>query len=83
MSKVTDRRGTSAKPAKDPLVEAAAHGGLVVLVGGPWEGHWYWHDDYVKYEPEGSGRRQKYARTDRVMVSTLGYGEAVVYEYRG
>lgn len=45
--------------------EFDAHGGVIVLHGGPWNGSVYWADDYTK-EPTGSSRRLGYAATAEV-----------------
>lgn len=60
----------------------AAHGGLVVLRGGQWNGNWLWADHYAAL-PEASTKRVGYEPTGDYVDSPIGYGRARVFEWSG
>jgi hypothetical protein len=77
----------SDKERAERLRQNAAHGGLVVLRGGYWDGNTMWQDHYdalprcaskrIGYPPHTG----VYARTDRFEATRLGYGDARIYQW--
>lgn len=59
-----------------------AHGGLVVLRGGPWASNVLWMDDY-KALPKHSPKRVGYEPTSERVDNPEGYGSMQVFVFGG
>lgn len=77
--------GSGRKPTADEAKRAARtaeverHGGLICLTGGPWDGHWYWLDQWQR-EPATSSRRH-YRPTGRTVAHPGEYGSGEAYKW--
>lgn len=82
---VTKKSSTKATTDAELAKRAAqhtAHGGLVVLRGGEWNGNVLWLDEY-RALPKASTKRVGYEPTSDFEDNPLGYGRARVFEWVG
>lgn len=78
------RRGSVVDKSATMQAEAASHGGLVALSGGPAGQQWHWRDEWLAY-PAHHWRRPGYVETTELVTNPQpecrGYGQATVWKY--
>ena len=74
------KSSTSERDLQAKSAETVRRGGMVILAGGPWDGHWYFQDAYDQ-EPLSSSRKVGYLEAREQRENPGGCGLGTVWRY--